>query len=114
MTEKKEINVSIGRSLLLYFLLGCLGYFVYGQTLSGVLATVIYAFGVCLISVLGFIPFVGPIFSFAVSRFAFQPWLFDLTGIYSTWLTTIILAVATIFSIVSCLIFTLIVISLLD
>ena len=81
------VYYGLGFDFLLVVLFGALGYFVYhgvGGALAMVILTILYA----LATLLSLIPFAGAFFQWLVMTFAIKPFVFHLTHIYSTWLTS--------------------------
>jgi hypothetical protein len=82
-----------GYSGLLYLaIVAVLGYFVYGG-IDGALAMVLVWFILGLCIILAMIPFVGIVLQWWVSTAYVIPFLFELTGIGETWLTTVTLII---------------------
>jgi len=77
----------IGIDILLILLFSALGYFVYhgvGGALAMLILTILYA----LATLLSLIPFFGAFVQWLVMIFAIKPFVFHLTHIHSTWLTS--------------------------
>lgn len=91
LQEKKTIIVSVGSgSLIFLILVFILGFFQYGQTLSGGLATVLLAIVFALFAIIGVVPILGLAFYAYFSLTWLMPQLINFTGTSESWLTTII------------------------
>ena len=77
----------IGIDILLILLFSALGYFVY-HGVDGALAMLILTILYALATLLSLIPFAGAFFQWLVMTYAIRPFVFHLTHIYSTWLTS--------------------------
>jgi len=86
MEEEKK---TFGGAWLLIMLWAALGYFVY-DGFSGMLAIIILCVLYRLAMLFAFVPFVGVIIQGLVMYFLIQPFVFEVTGITATWLTTLI------------------------
>lgn len=73
----------------LTILFSVLGYFVYGNW-EGALAVFVFSFIIGIIKYLGIIPILGPILYWIIAKGLVIPKIFELTGIYGTWLTGLI------------------------
>ncbi len=77
-----------------------LGYFTYGNTISGALGILLLVIGTELTILLSLIPFVGMLFAYIVNTTYTYPVIMGFTGITETWLTTVILTIYTILSVI--------------
>ena len=73
----------------LTILFTALGYFVYGSW-QGALGVFIFSFVIGLLKYVGIIPILGPILYWFIAKEMVIPKIFELTGIYGTWLTGVI------------------------
>lgn len=105
MKEKivTSTNCWISISMLLFWMI-C-GYFVYGG-IDGALAMFVCSFIIGLVAFLSFIPFVGIFLQYWVSTAYAFPFIFDLTHVEASWVTTAIFAVDMIVGVFFYIIFT--------
>jgi hypothetical protein len=87
--ERKEVVVTYPLHLILVVLFTALAYFVYNGV-EGALAVLILSILYSIASFIAFIPFVGVILQALVMHHFIEPFVFSLTGIHSTWLTSTI------------------------
>ena len=87
MTDKTSI--SIGSPIFYLVLFVGLGYFVYGRDVSSLIAIVVLAVLMSIALALSFIPFLGFVVYGLVAKFAIIPWVFAATGLYDTWLISV-------------------------
>jgi fructose-specific phosphotransferase system IIC component len=64
-----------------------LGYFVYGG-LSGALAILVLSLLFDVVILVSLIPFVGVVIQGLIMNYLIAPWVFGVTSITATWLTT--------------------------
>jgi len=102
----------IGIDFLLILLFSALGYFVY-HGVDGFLAMLILTILYALATLLSLIPFAGAFFQWLVMTYAIRPFVFHLTHIYSTWLTSVAFWVYLGLGIIITLIMSLIVLAIL-
>jgi len=90
MTDKKgSLNFS-GLSSVIYLILCVgLGYFVYGRSLDMLIAVAVLSILMSLALYLSLIPFVGFIVYALVAKFCIIPWMFSFSGLYDTWLISL-------------------------
>lgn len=99
MSKTKIVSGIGGAGSLIWLIIAAvLGYFVYGHSLSGALAIALLTFIYFLISIIGFVPFVGVILYYFITSIYVEPSLFSFTGIYATWLTSLIFWVCFVFA----------------
>lgn len=90
MTDKTSTASGILSTVVFYLLVTLLGYFVYGG-LNGALGTLLLVIVVSIVSVVSIVPFVGVFIQYyLLTRFVF-PYIYSITGLYSTWVTDVIL-----------------------
>ena len=66
---------------------GVLGFFVYGMTMVGFMGGMLIAFIVSIVSVVGFIPILGPFLYWLWLGPSAINWGLQLAGLQATWLT---------------------------
>ena len=87
MSEENKSNSKHG-TWIGTILVGILGYFVYGNTLTGALGMVLLWIVMGLTSLLSIIPLVGFAIAGVVNKFYTMPAVLNLVGLEYTWLTT--------------------------
>jgi hypothetical protein len=90
----KQTGASILFSTPIIF--GLLGYFVYGETLAGALGMAILAIVLDISLAIALIPFAGVFIQFAVNLLFIIPNILGLTGLWDTWLVTVLFILATV------------------
>jgi len=89
-----------------------MGYFVYGG-LDGALAMIVLYLLLGVVALLSLIPFIGIVLQYWVSTQITIMWIISITGIYATWLTTLMLIVFMIMGTILCGMTTIFTISLI-
>jgi len=87
MTKKKRTGAGV--TFTSFMLFAILGYFVYGG-IDGALGMILSDMLLSLTALLGFIPVVGVVLYWVTANNIVMPAIFNLTGLHSTWLTTIL------------------------
>jgi hypothetical protein len=87
--ERREVVVTYPLHLILVVLFTTLAYFVY-KGVEGALAVLILCIFYSLASFVALIPFVGVILQAGAMHYFIEPFVFSLTRIYPTWLTSAI------------------------
>ncbi len=86
-----SINVSYGSSLVLILLMTAIAFFVYGQSIPFTIAFFILGILTALWSFISLIPFgVGGFINALGLKYWILPWIFSFTGLYESWLTSLL------------------------
>jgi hypothetical protein len=75
---------------------GLLGYFVYGEILAGALGMAILAIVLDISLAIALIPFAGVFVQFVVNLLFIIPNILGLTGLWDTWLVTVLFILTTV------------------
>jgi hypothetical protein len=93
VTEKQATSSILFSSPIIF---GLLGYFVYGETVAGALGMAILAIVLDISLAIALIPFAGVFIQFAVNLLFIIPNILGLTGLWDTWLVTVLFILTTV------------------
>ncbi len=77
-----------------------LGFFIYEKTIEGALAILLFVIVPTIVTIVGIVPVIGFILVYMINHIFIYPYLFNITGVYETWLTTSLFVVQMILSFV--------------
>jgi len=110
----KKIEISLVPSWVLWlFLAYILGYFQYGRTLDGGLATVLMVIACSVLALIGLLPIIDVILYFYIGETWLIPNVLTFVDIQPSWLTHTIFIIGAIFAIILTLCSTILLITLI-